>query len=240
MKKAFAYCRYSTKNQNEMSIDIQEDTCKKYFAYRLASEYEYGGTFSDPETSASIPLLKRPQGKAMDDQLSEGDAVLFPKLDRGFRNTRDLLNTVDEWTKRGITFHMLDLGLDTSTPIGMMMLTVLGAVAEFERKQTRERTMTSKRRMVAQGFYFGIDAPYGFAKQAVEPVRRANGTLAARHILVPDESSRTKGREVVRMRDAGMLWDDIFAHFEGKVPKSTLAHMCKKERALQAKETGAA
>ncbi|MFL5243882.1 MAG: recombinase family protein [Gemmataceae bacterium] len=46
---------------------------------------------------------------------SPGDAVIVPKLDRGFRNMRDILNTLETWERRGISLHLLDVQADTTT-----------------------------------------------------------------------------------------------------------------------------
>jgi DNA invertase Pin-like site-specific DNA recombinase len=70
-----------------------------------------------------------------------GVLLLVTRLDRLARSTRDLLNVLDEISKRGAGFRSLkDTWADTTTPHGRLMLTVLGGLAEFERELIRART----------------------------------------------------------------------------------------------------
>ena len=62
------------------------------------------------------------------------------KIDRLARNTKDLLTIVDQIAAAGASLKILDLGIKTDTPIGKMILTVLGAVSELERSYINERT----------------------------------------------------------------------------------------------------
>jgi DNA invertase Pin-like site-specific DNA recombinase len=60
-------------------------------------------------------------------RLEEGDVLMVTRLDRLARSTRDLLNTLDEISKRGAGFKSLaDVWADTTTPHGRLMLTVAG------------------------------------------------------------------------------------------------------------------
>jgi hypothetical protein len=78
------------------------------------------------------------------------------RLDRLARSTRDLLNILDDITKRGAGLKsMADVWADTTTPHGRPMLTVLGGLAEFERELIKSRTGEGRRR------------PYGPARQVV-------------------------------------------------------------------------
>src|SRR4029077_4567037 len=68
-------------------------------------------------------------------RLGEGDVIVVTRVDRLARSPRDLLNPLDEVTKRGAGFKSLaDSWADTTTPHGRLMLTVLGGLAEFERE----------------------------------------------------------------------------------------------------------
>ena len=78
------------------------------------------------------------------------------RLDRLARSTRDLLNTLDEISKRGAGFKSLaDVWADTTTPHGRLMPTVLGGLAEFERELIKSRTREGRARAKAAGVHVG-------------------------------------------------------------------------------------
>ncbi|MBT2733687.1 recombinase family protein [Bacillus sp. ISL-7] len=63
----------------------------------------------------------------------EGDMIVITKLDRMARNTKDALDTIEHLKEKGISLVILNMGgqiVDTSTPIGKMLVTMLAAVAE--------------------------------------------------------------------------------------------------------------
>ena len=79
-------------------------------------------------------------------QKDKADAVVMLKLDRGFRNAADCLNTIGDWEKTGIALHVIDLGgnlIDTTSVAGRFMLVVLAGAAEIERNLTREWTRSA-------------------------------------------------------------------------------------------------
>jgi DNA invertase Pin-like site-specific DNA recombinase len=69
------------------------------------------------------------------DYVREGDQVVCCKLDRIARSTRNLLEIVEALDDKGVAFKVLNINLDTNTPTGKLMLTMLGGIAEFERKR---------------------------------------------------------------------------------------------------------
>lgn len=69
----------------------------------------------------------------------KGDIVITESISRIARNTRDLLNIIDELTKKGVEFVSLKEAIDTATPTGKFMLTVFGALAELERASILDR-----------------------------------------------------------------------------------------------------
>ena len=66
------------------------------------------------------------------DFICPGDVLIVVKLDRLGRNTRDVLNLVHELEERGASLRVLEPAIDTGGPMGRMVLTVLGTVAEME------------------------------------------------------------------------------------------------------------
>lgn len=82
---------------------------------------------------------KRPKLQAMLDFVREGDVVYVMDFSRLSRSARDLLSIVDLLNEKNVRLVSLKENLDTSTPTGKLMLTVIGAIAEFERQNTLER-----------------------------------------------------------------------------------------------------
>jgi DNA invertase Pin-like site-specific DNA recombinase len=73
-------------------------------------------------------------------KLREGDTLVAVRLDRIGRSVRNLIDVADELARRGVNLVLLDQGIDTTTPMGRMLFTILAAVAEFERALIIERT----------------------------------------------------------------------------------------------------
>lgn len=100
---------------------------------------------------ADRPQLRRALGR-----LDEGDVLVVTRLDRLARSTRDLLNVLAAVADRGAAFRSLgDAWADTTTPHGRLMVTVLGGLAEFERKLIRARTGEGRERAKARGVRMG-------------------------------------------------------------------------------------
>jgi DNA invertase Pin-like site-specific DNA recombinase len=88
--------------------------------------------------------------------LRPGDVLITVKLDRLARSIRDLLRLLDAVKAAGAQFRALDdHWLDTTTPSGELILTVMGGLAEFERKLIRQRCEEGIKRAKAKGTRFG-------------------------------------------------------------------------------------
>ena len=105
----------------------------------IRSQLDIDMVFSDVNISGSMPFIERPEAKKLLKCLSKGDTVVIAKLDRGFRDTADCLNTVNLLKKKKVFLKVLDISLDLSSPIGEMILTIMASVATFERKRIAER-----------------------------------------------------------------------------------------------------
>ena len=73
------------------------------------------------------------------DYVRDGDVLVITKLDRLARSTRDLLNILNRLDQKQVKLHVIDQQIDTSTPAGMLLVTMLGAIAAFENDLRRER-----------------------------------------------------------------------------------------------------
>ena len=83
--------------------------------------------------------LDRPELKRMMNFVREGDTVIVESISRFARNTRDLLELVEQLKNKHVEFVSRKEAIDTTTPTGKFMLTVFGAVAELEREYILQR-----------------------------------------------------------------------------------------------------
>ena len=97
----------------------------------------------------------RPDLVRMLNDLQAGDTVVVKSIDRLSRSTKDLLEIVEQIRTARANLHILDLKIDTSTPMGECVLTILGAIAELDRKTIKERTAEGIAIAKSQGKYKG-------------------------------------------------------------------------------------
>lgn len=97
----------------------------------------------------------RPALAALLGKLKPGDTVVVYKLDRLGRSLQDLLAILDKIGAAGATFRSLTEPIDTTTPAGKLMYSILGAVAEFERSLIRQRSIAGQRAARERGKHCG-------------------------------------------------------------------------------------
>lgn len=120
-----------------------------------------GGEFVDLGVSATKTNLRdRPEGRKLYEIVKPGDIVIFPKLDRGFRNTRDMLNTLPDWIEAGIEVRILDQQLDFSRWTGMIVLETLSLAARIEAAITSARNKEVKEYLDSHGRPSGKIPPF--------------------------------------------------------------------------------
>lgn len=135
---------------------------------------------------------KRHQLEACLDYLREGDTLIVTKLDRLARNVGHLGSLVATLKDKGVSLRILDLGLDTSTPTGELILNMMGAVAQFERQMMLERQREGIAKARSEGKYKGraptaMQQAQRVRELASEGLRRA--AIAQMHFpkaLVPE------------------------------------------------------
>jgi DNA invertase Pin-like site-specific DNA recombinase len=108
-------------------------------------------------------VAARAQLDAALDFVREGDVFVVTKLDRLARSVQHLLAITERLRAKGVALRILNLGLDTSTATGKMLLTMLGAIAEFERSMMLERQREGIAKAKGEGKYKGR-APTARAK----------------------------------------------------------------------------
>ena len=97
----------------------------------------------------------RPELKEMMGFVRNGDTVIVESISRFARNTKDLLELVEQLTAKSVEFVSRKEAIDTTTPTGKFMLTVFGAVAELEREYTLQRQAEGIAIAKEQGVYKG-------------------------------------------------------------------------------------
>ncbi|WOE83687.1 recombinase family protein [Aeromonas veronii] len=97
----------------------------------------------------------RPQLAQLLNFVREGDVVLVTKLDRLARNTRHLLEISEYLQSKRVALRILNQGINTSTPTGKLMLTMIGAIATFERELMLERQAEGIELAKQRGVYKG-------------------------------------------------------------------------------------
>ena len=140
-----AYARVSTDDQN---LDRQLETLKAYCPDKIFTDHLSGKN------------LERPGFQQMMDYVREGDIIYVASMDRMARNLDDLLATTKRLQSKGITVHFLkeniclNPGTETSS-MSKLIMSIMGAVAEFERSLIRERQREGILLAKARGVYKG-------------------------------------------------------------------------------------
>lgn len=119
-----AYVRVSTVEQNEAR---QIEGLEKYNIDKWYTE------------KVSAKDTNRPKLQEMLDFVREGDTVYIHDFSRLARSTKDLLEIVERLNKKGVHLVSNKENIDSSTPTGKLMLTMIGAIAEFERQNLLDR-----------------------------------------------------------------------------------------------------
>lgn len=160
----YGYVRVSTLQQaNEgESLDTQ---LKQIHSYSVLKGFSIPpeNFITERGVSGSLEFEKRPEGSKLFTQLTEGDVLIFSKLDRAFRNTRNALNTLHELKERGVSVHFIDLGGDvTNDGIGSVIFTILSAFATFERERIATRIREVKQAQKSEGKFLGGFTRFGY------------------------------------------------------------------------------
>lgn len=135
------YARVSTTDQ---TTDTQVDRLKAAGCEMVRQE-KVSGRSREGRTELQVIL----------DFLRPGDALVVVKLDRLGRSTRDVLNLVHELEQKGASLRVLEPEISTAGPLGKMVLTVLGMVAEMELGFIKDRQAAGIAKAKAAGVYKG-------------------------------------------------------------------------------------
>lgn len=104
---------------------------------------------------ASATARKRPVYDSVLEKLQPGDGMVVWSLDRAYRSTVDAILEVEKLKDRGISLEILDMRIDTASPQGMLLYSVVACFAEFERRVLSERTKEGLAAARARGTRLG-------------------------------------------------------------------------------------
>lgn len=126
LKSYIGYARISTADQN---LDLQIEALQKIGCLKIFTDIASGAKSDRPGLEEALNYLR------------EGDTLVVWKLDRLGRSLSHLLQVIETLSQRGIQFKSItDSAIDTTTPSGQLMLSMIAALSEFERNLIRERT----------------------------------------------------------------------------------------------------
>ena len=138
-----AYVRVSSEDQNEAR---QLEALKKYDIEEWFTEKISGKNTNRPQLQEMIKFARK------------GDTIYIHDFSRLARSTKDLLDIVEQLTEKGIHLVSNKESIDTSTPQGKLMLTMIGAIYEFERTNLLERQKEGIAIAKRKGVYKGRKA----------------------------------------------------------------------------------
>lgn len=154
MNTFFFYSRIST---------IGQSANRQIANFKIHDGFEADKVFVD-KIQGNVPFLERPEASKLFDQLTSLASpviVVVDSIDRLGRNLLDILNTIDLFTKNGISLKSLKEGFTTlldngkENPTAKLVISVMGSIAEMERTRIKERTSEGIRIAKAKGKYQG-------------------------------------------------------------------------------------
>ncbi|MGI4866123.1 MAG: recombinase family protein [Janthinobacterium lividum] len=152
----FGYARVSARDQN---LDTQVEQLQAAHVDQIFQEKISGASTQRPQLDQLLATLRA------------GDTVTVARLNRLGRNSAHIMQLVAELNSRGVRFVALDLGIDTATPAGRLVLGIFAALAEYDRESIRERSQNGIAVAKAQGKHLG--RPSGVDQTALKKVKAA-------------------------------------------------------------------
>jgi DNA invertase Pin-like site-specific DNA recombinase len=145
MQHIFGYARVSAADQN---LDTQLEDLTRAGCTRIFQE-KVSGTRTRSRSLALNELLAA---------VREGDVVVVNRLARLGRNTVHTIQLVEEFNQRGVHFRALDLGIDSRTPAGKMIIGVFSSFNQYERENNRQKSLAGIALAKQQGKHLGRPA----------------------------------------------------------------------------------
>lgn len=193
----YGYVRVSTLIQVKEG-DSLEAQKRQVVSYANSKGYTLDdlNVYIEKGVSGGLGFEERPEGSKLFEMLQDGDILIFPKLDRAFRNTRNALNILHELKERKVSVHFIDLGGDvTGNGIGAIVFTILSAFATFEKERIATRIREVKQMKKSEGKFVGGRRPYGY--EIVEGIKK------------PKSDDQITIRALKKMRAEGKSYRDL-------------------------------
>ncbi len=191
MPRTFAYVRVSTIGQTTEN-QIQEIEAAGFHVEprRIVTE----------TISGSVAIAQRRGFSRLMDKLEAGDVLIVTKLDRLGRDAIDVSTTVRKLEELGVRVHCLALGgVDLASSAGKMTMSVINAVAQFERDLLIERTQSGLKRAKSEGKTLGRPARLN-EKQKLDVLSDLAGGMSVSALARKFDTSR---QTIMRVRIEG-------------------------------------
>jgi site-specific DNA recombinase len=176
-KRVAIYIRVSTEEQAErFGIDLQRAAIESLIESKKHTEqpYIFAGeehVYIDDGISGTIALEERPRFARLIENIAFApagakpfDVVAVYRIDRFARMLKILLSATDFFKQYELEFMSVTESIDTSTPFGRAMLSIIGVIAELERETIKDRMGGGWLMAVKDGVHMGTGAPFGFMK----------------------------------------------------------------------------
>ncbi|ARK13206.1 recombinase family protein [Fibrella sp. ES10-3-2-2] len=156
MNRLFGYARVSSNDQNldTQFHALEQAGCDEIFQDKITG------------VSTSRPALDKLMAK-----LRPGDTVMVARFTRLGRSRDHLITLMRDFVQQGIRFRALDLGVDSTTTAGKLVLEIFAALAEYDRESINERTQAGRELAKAKGTHMG--RPAGVDQAQLNKVRTA-------------------------------------------------------------------
>lgn len=210
----YTRCSHLDSAQSGLGLEAQDSTVAGYlnFIRESVPNAVVAPPLRDEVVSAyRTPLAERPSGSLLCGALQPGDHVIFARIDRAFRNFRDMMKMTDEWNKKGITYHFAMERIDVSTATGRLIMDLLCRLAQWQSEYIGERNKEAIASMKASGRWKKDRRKAGFRFVMRDGKR----------IRVPDPVYRAIASRIVTLREEDeMCFADISDQIERELAAS--------------------
>lgn len=166
--KKLGYLRISTYEQcPDRQIDRLEEICDELHI----------------ETVSAVKA-NRPIYEKVISNLESGDTFVILDLDRAFRSVISALTEIDKLQARGIQLYIVNLQIDTSSPTGMFVYTIMSALAEFERRTLSQRTKEGMEAARRRGKRIGRPPKLTASQARVAKQQLDSGTISLAELAI--------------------------------------------------------
>lgn len=216
--KCVIYRRVSTEMQSEegFSLEAQKSRLLSYIesqGWTLVDDYADEG--------ASAKNIERPALQRLIADMRKGkfEVVLVYRLDRLVRSVTDLHAMLQEFERNNVKFKSATEVFDTTSAMGRLFITMVGAMAQWERENLAERVTMGMQKRHEEGKRNGAKAPFGYDIGADGDL--VPNEAEAKWVRYIFESFKTKGRKMIASElnnngvrtKSGALWNDFALHY---------------------------